>query len=351
MSLKVAVVGVGRWGKNHVRNLKKLQTEGEISEILICDISIEEAKNVAKRYGIGEENVYPSVTDLIEKGRPDCAIIAVPTMLHAKVALELLPHVDVFVEKPITSTMEEADTILIEAKKHGRIVQVGHIERFKPVVNTLKQLLGKYAEEGDRVFHFSVQRLGPGPPSGETKSYVSVAHDLLVHEVDIVSFLVGVLPKKVQAMTFNYRGTDFIWDIDARYLYEIEGEKISANMRASWRTSPELKLRVLQAQTSSRLITLDYILQELRIEKGTIRHATTHGISEVLTAYRAKAVEEHFLLSGATEEPLYLEDKHFINCVKKHEKPVVSGEDGRNALKCIIVAIEAAKNGKTIDIT
>ncbi|RLE75065.1 MAG: gfo/Idh/MocA family oxidoreductase, partial [Thermoprotei archaeon] len=137
MSLKIAVVGVGRWGRNHVRVLKKLLNMGEIDELILVDTNPATLKKIAKEYKI--QKTYRNINEMKNREKPDAAIIAVPTPLHYRVATSLLNSTDLLIEKPIAVNIEEALEIVKLAEKEERVVAVGHIERFNPAITTLRE--------------------------------------------------------------------------------------------------------------------------------------------------------------------------------------------------------------------
>lgn len=342
--MKVAVVGVGRWGVNHVRVLCELSRavdkELEVDEVIVVDKDLARARHVAKRYGASR--YLSDLSELINSG-VDAAIVAVPTVYHYEVAMKLLPHMDVLVEKPIAAKLEEAEEMARTAEREGRLLAVGHIERFNPVVPALKD---KLASEEEEVIHVIAQRVGPGPAKGYTLN-LGVAHDLLVHDVDVICYLLNSLPSSVFAKAFWEPGYEYETEVIAMYTFEELG--VTAELRASWRASPRFKRRTISIQLRSKLIEADYILQTIRVERGLVEHRSRGEYSELISAYTSR-VRETWSMLGIKREPLLLEDAHFLRCVARGEKPLNSWEVGLRALKCVLAALDSARSRTPISI-
>jgi len=342
--VRVAVVGVGRWGVNHVRvlsELSRVSSEGlDIDEVIVVDRDLARARHVANKYGAAR--YLSDLNELIGLGA-DAAIVAVPTIYHYEVTAKLLPHMDVMVEKPIAAKLEEAEEMARIAEREGRLLAVGHIERFNPVVPALKDRL---ASEGEEIVHVMAQRVGPGPAKGYTLN-LGVAHDLLVHDVDVVCYLLDSLPSSVFAKAFWEPGYEYETEVVAVYTFEELG--VAAELRASWRASPRFKRRTISVQLRSKLIEADYILQTIRVERGLVEHKSRGEYSELISAYTSR-VRETWSVLGIRREPLLLEDSHFLKCVARGEKPLNSWEVGLRALKCILAALDSARSRAPVHI-
>lgn len=340
--MKIAVVGVGRWGVNHVRVLSEIKKmnydEVNLEDVIVVDSNEARARHVAKLF----DAKWVADTRELLSTHVDAAIVSVPTVYHYSVATRLLPHMDVMVEKPIAASLEEAKAMGELAEREGRLLAVGHIERFNPVVPALKDRL---QSETERVVSISAQRVGPGPPSDYTLN-LGVAHDLLVHDVDVACYLMESLPAQVIAKAYwNKHG----FETEIIAIYHFDEKEVLGEFRASWRTSPNLKKRNIIVQLESKILEADYILQTITLEKGLIEHRSKSEYSELISAYTSRARESWSLL-GIRKEPLLLEDLHFLRCIQRREKPINSWEDGYKALKCVIHAIESAKTGSLVNI-
>jgi UDP-N-acetylglucosamine 3-dehydrogenase len=345
MTPKIAVIGVGRWGQNHVRVCKDLQRKGVCGEIIICDSDKAAAQYVARLNGI--ERWYTDIDEMLEREALDGAILAVPTRLHADLALKLLPRCSVMVEKPISETLVQAEMMLESAEKNGRILAVGHVERFNPGVAALKKVADDLQRK-EGIAYLGVQRIGPGPAGART-DYLGVAHDLLIHDVDVGMFLLGALPKEVEALGVNGATAGRETEIAALMTFDNDAQTL-ASFRASWRSGPTLKKRILQLQGYSTFVTLDYILQSLTMERGVVDHAPAKGFVDILTTYRARDITERLLITGQESEPLMLEDRNFLECLATGKKPFVDGVAGYRALRCVLAALDSMRSKGSVAI-
>lgn len=341
--MKVAVIGVGRWGVNHVRVLNEIRRMGSgglnVDELIVVDRDAKRAEKVALTYGASWTS---DITDLVQM-KSDAAIVAVPTVYHYEVVMKLLPRMDLLVEKPIAATLEEAEEMGKLAEREGRLLVVGHIERFNPVIPALKEQLRK---EESEIVHISAQRIGPGPPSGYT-SNLGVAHDLLIHDVDVACYLLGSEPEWVMAKAWWDRTTGL--EVDVTALFSFDKVNVAGDFRASWRSGSDFKRRVLSVQLKDKLYEVDYILQTVAMEKGLVEHRSMGEYSQLISAYTSR-VKESWSLLGIRKEPLLLEDMHFLRCVLRDDKPIVGWEDGYRALKCAVAALESARKGTAVRI-
>ncbi len=338
--MRIAVVGVGRWGLNHVRVLSEIQKTAlediVLDEIIVADRDLARAKYVASLYNIAN---YTSDLDELVKLHIDAAIVAVPTLYHCDVVMKLLPHTNVLVEKPLAAKLDEAEKMGKLAEREGRLLAVGHVERFNPVVHALKE---KILIENGKVVSISAQRIGPGP-AREYSLNLGVAHDLLIHDVDISMYLLDTLPSEVLARALWEHGRAFETEVVAIYTYDDLG--VIGEFRASWRASPSFKKRTISVQLDNALLEADYILQTITLERGLVEHKSKGEFSELISAYTSR-VKETWSVFGVRKEPLLLEDLHFLRCVAKGERPLISWEIGFRALKCVLAALESAKHSR-----
>src|SRR6476660_7047652 len=168
---RVAVIGVGHLGRQHARLYAEL---GHLAGVV--DILEARATEVASLY---KTTPYTDYRDLVDK--VDAVSLAVPTIHHAAIGLDLLEHgIDVLVEKPIASSREEADALIKAARKNDRILQVGHVERFNPVVRAAREV-------ATRPQFFEIHRLAAFSPRSLD---IDVVLDLMIHDIDIVLSLV-----------------------------------------------------------------------------------------------------------------------------------------------------------------
>lgn len=289
---RVAVIGAGQFGRHHLRVVRQ-STAAELAGV--HDIDPERAALAGQEFDCG----VLSLEKIAAKA--DAAIVAVPTVAHADVACRLLEAgLDVLVEKPIAGTSGEARRIISTAGRHGRIVQVGHLERFNPAVRAAFKVVNK-------PLFFEIHRLSPFAPRSLD---VDVVLDLMIHDLDILLAMVGSMPEEVRAAGINVLSNKA--DI-ANVRLAFPGGCI-ANLTAS-RVSTERvrKLRVFQPR---QYVSIDYSRQELLV----IGVDENHQIQ-----LRPQSV--------AKGEPLQLQLQGFLDCVRTRSRPLVDGTSGIQALE------------------
>lgn len=300
--IRVGVIGVGHLGSHHARLYSGM---AGVRLTAVCDINSARAKKIAKKY---RSIPYFDYKDVF--GKIDCASIVVPTDLHYKVAKDcLLNGVSVLIEKPMTKTVAEADELLSLAKERSLILQVGHIERFNAAVRALDEIPGK-------VRFVECHRLGPFKKRALD---VGVVLDLMIHDIDIILALVKSEVVSMDAVGVNIlTGHEDLANVRLRF----ENGAV-ANLTASRVTKDELrKIRIFKEDC---YISLDYIKQDAAIYRK---------LGSKITSRR---------INIKKEEPLKKELEAFILSVKTHERPLVSGEEGRDALKIALEIVSQIK--------
>jgi predicted dehydrogenase len=303
--LQVAVVGVGSFGRNHARVYKELAGEGvELAAVVDADIS--RAQTVAAEFG---GQAFGSVNDMLAACPAVKAVnVAVPTVAHLATARELMERgVDVLIEKPLAISVAEADALIALAKQHGRVVQVGHLERFNPAVRATWALL-------TRPMFFEVHRLSVFTPRSLD---VDVVLDLMIHDLDIVLKMAKSPVRELRAVGLPV----LTGKVDiASVRIEFESGCI-ANFTAS-RISTE-RVRKLRFFQPAQYVSLDYSRRD--VFSLTVK-PTASGMPEIAP----------FKPPVTTEEPLRAELSSFLRAVRERGTPEVTLEDGRAALDLAI---------------
>src|SRR5436305_316785 len=193
MRLKVAVVGAGSMGLNHLRVLRDFD-EMLVDLVGIADIWEPSLKRATSRFSV---TGYTDYRQLIERTKPDLVVVVVPTEKHFEVASYALDRgIHVLVEKPITSTVEEAEALIQLASRRGAKLAIGHIERFNPAVAEVKRRL--MAGELGQMFYLHASRLAPFTPRIRD---VGVTLDLETHDVDVMRYLTDAEVERAYAET------------------------------------------------------------------------------------------------------------------------------------------------------
>lgn len=302
--LRVGVAGAGYLGQHHVRIYSSL-AGCELAGIYEVDEL--RAAEVAALHGC------PRFSSLEELGRNcDAVSVVVPTDRHCEVAIPLLElGCHLLIEKPLCTTLDEAETILSAAKKHDGIVQVGHIEHFNPVMAFLEEAV-------DHPRYITADRLAPFQPRG---TEVGVVLDLMIHDIGIVLQLVKAPVARIDCVGVNVLSpTEDI--ANARILFE---DGCVANLNAS-RVSLK-KLRELRLFQSSAYLSLDFMNQ-----KGHLIRKNGAALDR----------EE---IPIERDEPLKLELAAFLESVRHATDPKVGAVLGRSALEVAIAITEQVRVG------
>jgi len=295
--IETAVIGVGHLGQHHARILKDLdgsQLKG------IVDIDPKRAKQIAKSCKTAAFNYYKDVF-----GKVKAVIIAVPTPLHYQIGKDCLEAgIHVLIEKPLTEDVQQAEDLIKLARDKNLILQVGHVERFNPAVIEAH----KHVKEPRFI---EVNRLGPYDPR---TSHIGVVLDLMIHDLDIVLYLVGSKVKTLEAF-----GAKVLTDHEdiAKCRLRFENGCIVDLSASRVSLDQYRKIRVFQPDA---YISVDYARKDLKIYRKKNSQVKSFSDIEILKP------KLH------ADEPLCLELEHFIECIQEGKKPQVSGEHGRDAL-------------------
>jgi predicted dehydrogenase len=301
--IRTAVVGVGYLGTFHAEKYAMLPNSELVA---VVDIDLERAESVAVRLGT---KAFTNHRDIL--GMVDAVSISVPTQYHFEVAKDFLQQgIGILLEKPITTTLEEADELIRIARETGAVLQVGHLERFNPVVMALVGILKEPR------FIESI-RIAPFKPRGTD---VNVVLDLMIHDIDIIQNLINspiVRIDSIGAPVFTEEE-----DIaNARIQFE---NGCVANVTAS-RISlkSERRMRIFQ---SDAYITLDFQNKKIAVFRK--------GEGEMFPGIPNVAIDQRQLEQG---DVLKTEIESFLESVANGTKPVVTGEDGRRALETALL--------------
>jgi len=328
--MRAAVVGVGVFGRNHVRVYRDLAREGGVEVVGVVDTNATRSAQVASEFGTQS---FVSVADLIERAKPHAVSVAVPTEAHLETARLLMQHgVDVLIEKPVAPSLAEADEMLDLARRHGSIAQAGQLERFNPAVRATLPLLTK-------PMFFEVHRLSVFTPRSLD---VDVVLDLMIHDIDVVLSFVQSPVKEIRAVGLPILTPKV--DI-ANVRMEFESGCV-ANFTAS-RVSTERvrKLRFFQPQ---QYLSLDYTRQDVVAFTVSPNGGGAGGMAALLAGM---SDEEHpsspqikiTKPDVVREEPLRAELSAFLHSVRTRSAPVVPLEDGRRALAVGLKILDAIR--------
>ncbi|HEV8405205.1 MAG TPA: Gfo/Idh/MocA family oxidoreductase [Nitrososphaera sp.] len=308
VSTKIAVIGVGGWGKNHARVLKDLGCLAAIS-----DLDAARAKEIAGKHGA---QAYSSIEEMLDKERLDGCLVCTPTKTHSTVAKKVMEHgVNTFVEKPMSFSSKECEEMMQVAERKKVILTSGYVERFNPAVSDARKLIegGMYGDPMMIEFH----RENRMPLHIKD---VGVIYDTSVHDIDAAMFLFGSRPNVV----FARAGKRFhSFEDFATIMLGFEGQKV-AIIASNWLTPK--KVRTFSAVCTDGIITGDFLTQEIKID---------HADATIMP-------RKQF------QEPLTLELQNFIDAIEGKAKIVVSAADATNVTRVAEAAILSSNTGSPV---
>ena len=314
--IKIGVVGVGHLGQHHA---KHYHFRDGTNLVGVYDTDSSRGEEIAKQYNT---KFYNKLSDLMQIC--DGISVVTPTESHYNVAKMAIADYDchVFIEKPITETIQQADDLIALAKAKNKIIQVGHIERLNPALRVLEQydLNPKFIE---------IQRLAPYTVRGTD---VPVVLDLMIHDIDILLSLVKSDVKSIHAS-----GVSIITDsVDIAHA-RIRFNNGTVSSITSSRVAKD-RVRKIKLFQDNLYSTIDLLMEQTEIYRITDDPSLIPGVlkTEPFTqnntdkhiAYQKPDLEKHDLLS--------LEIKNFIRSITGKEKPIVNGVEARNALEVVI---------------
>lgn len=315
--VRLAVVGAGAMGANHIRVASQLPG---VTLAAIVDQDLDRARAATRSANVA---LFRSVDDLPKE--IDAAVVAVPTQGHVVTATTLARRgVHLLVEKPLAATVSEAEELVGEANAAGIILAVGHVERFNPAIYELPRLL-----EGP--LHFEASRISPFTPRiGD-----GVIFDLMIHDIDIVCALVsnGANVTEVSGVARAVKGGTE--DLAIVTMSFSTGETAVFNTSRLGQT----KIRTLEITQADSAISVDLLRQDITISRMSKHEylsddgAPRHRQSNV--------VEIPFLETRG--EPLALELAHFVDCIRHGRKPLVDGAAGARAVELAQRALQVVR--------
>ena len=305
--VKVGVIGIGNMGWHHARVLSLLKDADLVG---VADPDAQRGALATEQFGCRWFSDYRSMLEEVE-----AVCIAVPTLLHHSVGLACLEAGShVLIEKPIAASQEEAAALIDAASRVGRLLQVGHIERFNPAFRELTKVVAN-----EEVVVLEARRHSP---HADRANDVSVVLDLMIHDLDLVLELAS--SSVVQLAAAGGRSSEGPIDyVNATLGFE---NGVVASLTAS--KMSHHKIRTLSAHCRASLVETDFLNHNLHIHRRAHEwYSADHG--ELL--YRNDGFIEE--VSTTSIEPLYAELEHFLQCVRGRETPAVDGQQASRALR------------------
>ncbi|MCI0395877.1 MAG: Gfo/Idh/MocA family oxidoreductase [Chloroflexi bacterium] len=331
MTLKVAVIGVGAMGRNHARVYADMS---EVALVGVADVNETAAAEVARRYG---GRAYADYRELLDEQRPDAVTLAVPTVDHLEMALEVIRRgIHLLIEKPIAFTVAEGQEIIRAARQAGVKLMIGHVERFNPAVLALKARLAD--GELGRVFQIDARRQGPFP---DRVKDVGVVIDLAVHDLDVMRYITGAEVARVFAET-ERRIHSTREDLLSGLVRLADGTV--GTLTINWLTPT--KIRELYVTGELGMFRVDYLTQDLYFFEnadapvGDWPFRVLRGVSE-------GRMIRHVI---PKREPLRIEQESFLAAVTGEIPIAVTGADGLKALELAQAIVNSGVEHRVVEL-
>lgn len=330
---RAGVIGLGMMGRNHVRVWDESVPEVELVAVADSDPSAVSAATAGRR-----ARGYTDAVRMLAEESLDLVSIVAPTSLHCELTLASLEAgANVLVEKPIAATRDEGLRMVRAAAAAGRMLTVGHIERFNPAIRELKRRLA--ADELGRVFQVTATRLGPFPARIRD---VGVVVDLAPHDIDIFRYLIGSEPIRIYAETEQRIHTEHE-DLFNGILKFANG--VVGVLNINWLTPT--KRRLLTVTGERGMYIADYIAQDLVFHANSDAAETwiNRGAGAAITTVAEGEMTRRAI---RREEPLAVELREFARAVRAGGPPPVDPADAMIALQLARLMVESARSGRAL---
>lgn len=332
MTMRVGVIGVGSMGRNHARVYSEL--EG-VELVGVADADADIVESIATKCGCSS---YTDFRALLDEAELDAVTIAVPTVEHLDVALEVIDRgVHLLIEKPISFSVEEGKEIIKAAAQKNLVLMIGHIERFNPAVIALKEKL----EGGElgRVFQIDARREGPFPARIMD---VGVVIDLAVHDLDVMRYVTGSEFIRVYAET-ERRIHSTHEDLLAG-LVRLEDGTVGT-LAINWLTPT--KIRELYVTGERGMFRVDYLTQDLFFFENATAQGSDWDAMRVMRGVSEGKMIRHVV---AKQEPLRIEQETFIAAVNNEIPVPVTGEDGLRVLELAHAIVTSGQENRALEV-
>jgi predicted dehydrogenase len=326
-ALRIAVVGCGYWGSKHVRVLHAM---GDVAEVVVVDSCAERARQLARSYKSASWHaaLEPALAGV------DAVVVATPPSTHVAVALAAIEAgKHVLVEKPLAPATAGVRLLQAAAAAAGLVLMVGHTFEYNPAVRKLRELV-QGGELGE-VYYIDSARLNLGLYQND----VNVILDLAPHDISIINHVLGRRPVAAQAWASRHAHRRFEDVAYLRLFYDdfFDDRGLSANIHVSW--LDPCKVRRVTAVGSRKMAVYDDLAADERIrvlDKGVCLPPGGGDLTQPPMSYRYGDIVVPFI---APDEPLAVQDRHFVDCAATGARPLTDGENGL----AVVAALEAAE--------
>lgn len=337
--INIGIIGCGHWGPNFVRNFNRIK---DTSVKYACDLNPDRLSHIRE--------LYPSVitirdyTHILNDPDIDAAVIATPANTHYRLAKESLRHnKNVLVEKPVSLKINEARELIDTAKHNKKILMVGHTFKFNPGINKLRWLI--QTQRLGKIFYIYSRRTNLGP----LRKDVNAMWDLAPHDISIISYLLNSQPVDVTA-----RGKKFLEHNleDVIFMTLTYPRNVFVHVHVSWLDPRKVgEMIVVGSRKMAIFDDLDTRAPVKVYDKTVVRkhfrqdYDSFEEFQMIIKDGKKSIPRVHF------KEPLTVECRHFVDCIKRNIMPLTDGKDGLNVLK-VLIAIQKSlsNNGACISL-
>lgn len=331
------VAGYGYWGPNLVRNLFEAP---ETQIIAVSDMNVDRLKLVKSRYP--SVNLFTDFQEMLRDPKIDAIAIATPVSTHYELALQALQHgKHVIVEKPMTSTSEQAMRLIDEAERRNLVMMVDHTFVYTGAVRKIKEIADS-GKLGD-ILYYDSTRINLGLFQRD----VDVIWDLAVHDLAIMDYILPSAPCAVAATGINhiFGGTE-----NLAYITMFFEENIIAHVNVNW-LSP-MKVRRTLLGGSKQMIVYDDMEPSEKVkvyDKGITVNSTPDSVYKALVGYRSG---DMFAPQLDVSEALKIEIQHFVDCIRTRREPITGGQCGLRVVRILESAsLSMKQRGRLISLS
>jgi UDP-N-acetylglucosamine 3-dehydrogenase len=319
VKLRIGLLGLGVMGRQHFRLIPGLD---DANLVAVCDESIEASEWVATNSSVPVFDDWRKLLTL----EIDAIVNALPTGFHYEVTRAFLENgIHVLVEKPIATSVPEAEQLADIATRHGVVLMVGHVERFNPMVEALRQLIA--SDRLGSIVSVSARRVGVARP---TVPFANVVLDLAIHDIDVLAYLLNTCGRLLLA-TGARLGSNLLSDhADLMVRYG----SATASIQANWITP--VKIRRLTVTGTSGFVEADYVDQTIRLFE-TVPEVIKGTPSDFFAVSRESDALD---IRVPRYEPLLAELEHFVTCIRAGSTPRT---DAASATEALALAVEATR--------
>jgi predicted dehydrogenase len=335
LKINIAVVGLGYWGPNLVRALTSVS---DVNLSALCDLEVDRAATVAKRYCQGAR-IVTDYRDVMNDREIDAVVLATPIRSHFELASAFLTAgKHMFVEKPLAQTVEECRTLIDVAQRHRRVLMVDHVFQYSEAVQRIK----RYLDQGElgRLLYMYSQRVNLGRIQRDVGALWSFAP----HDVSIMNYWLNGEPEWVTTRGFSYlsRGVEDVVFVTMGY-----PGGIGAHLHLGW-LDPR-KVRSMTLVGSKKMLVYDDVSVDAKIrlyDKGIVQLHDYLEVPESFADFRLQIRAGDVLIPTLqSPEPLQTACQHFIDCVRTGQRPRTDGEVGLGVVRVLEAAEQSLRQG------